>query len=455
MDVQKLGRGPTKSLRPESDGFFSSTACAAIEGQLDDTFSSNGNALYAIDDIAAGQDIASTALVAPDGSHYIIGSADGSNGLKQIAIVRTRPSGQRDGTFGQGGIAVTAFGGAGQRYANKAIFDSFGHIVVANTFESGGGNKFLSMCRFNAQTGATQTWGNAPCSSLDINAVPLGNDVVNDIVLAPDGKIYLIGTAELAAGRMGVIARFTANGQLDLSYSGDGISLILLSAEIQLRAGAVFPDGNLVTCGSSRLTLDQDQDIFIMRTTALGSLDSTFSGDGRVTFAINAGASTDTQDDVCRDIGIGKNGTTIFAGTVERTSSKRTGIVGFLSASGVVQQSFSTLNFGVDLDLNSLVVTSDGKAVVSGTIDLINLSDKRGFVQRLLANGNGDPAFNGGNWQQINQNPGTGFTDGEVYNAVVLAAGKPLIVGAYQYSAVDWDFSATRLYADLIFADGL
>lgn len=425
----------------------------ALDGIYDTTFSGDGFSTIPIDNISAGFDLGTDVLVDAAGSSYLIGQAAGSNGFRQIAIVKLKIDGTRDTSFGQNGIAVTTFVGV-NRYANRATFDSTGLIVVANR-QIQGANEGMSMCRFSPVNGATAPWGGFACVTKQVDFVDAGTDRVNDVALAPDGKLYLIGSAENASGNFGAIVRFLANGDPDLAFNGGSANQLLLNlgADTQLNAGVVRADGRLLVCGARRSAIGDDQDILVARFNGNG-FDSSFSGDGFASFAINAGASVPVQDDVCRDIAIGKDNTAVFVGTAEASISKKQGIIGFLTANGSAQQAFSRITTGVDIDINSVVVTSDNKAMVSGTIDYSSSTDKRGYVTRYLNNGTVDNAFVNGDWKEINLNPGAAADDGELLNRIVLAAGKPMVVGGRQITGGDWDFTVARLVSDLIYADG-
>lgn len=111
-------------------------------------------------------------------------------------------------------------------------------------------------------------------------------DEANAVAIQPDGKIVVAGrTAEPASlsNPDFALARYHANGTLDTSFSGDGKLTTDFGVNSSARAVALQPDGKIVAAGGTESVLDDPDDFALARYLPNGSLDPTFSGDGLVT----------------------------------------------------------------------------------------------------------------------------------------------------------------------------
>ena len=94
--------------------------------------------------------------------------------------------------------------------------------------------------------------------------------IATDLAIQPDGRIVVVGFN----GRGFALVRYRANGNLDTSFSEDGM-LGTSIAHGFARAVVLQPNGRIVVAG--------DMDIFrvvVARYLPRGQLDETFSGDG-------------------------------------------------------------------------------------------------------------------------------------------------------------------------------
>jgi uncharacterized delta-60 repeat protein len=109
------------------------------------------------------------------------------------------------------------------------------------------------------------------------------------VALQADGKMVVAGTTsgydEGGDYRSDfALARFDADGSLDTSFSGDGKQITDFGAGTVSGAAAVAiqPDGKILVAGSARVSAGE-WDFALARYGADGSLDSSFAGDGTVT----------------------------------------------------------------------------------------------------------------------------------------------------------------------------
>ena len=100
-------------------------------------------------------------------------------------------------------------------------------------------------------------------------------------LIEPDGKLLVVGRSGNDFG----LARYTADGALDESFSGDGKLATDFSKRPDVaRAVLVQTDGKILVAGQS------GGDFALARYTQDGTLDQSFDGDGRVTTDFIGGA---------------------------------------------------------------------------------------------------------------------------------------------------------------------
>src|SRR5262249_40491545 len=122
------------------------------------------------------------------------------------------------------------------------------------------------------------------------------SDVANAIAIQADGKIVLAGSAVVAAdNRDFAVARLNPNGTLDTTFSGDGRATVGFNLGARKEDGAnaiaIQADGKIVLAGSAAREDGNNQyDFAVARLNASGTLDTTFSGDGRATADFGAGS---------------------------------------------------------------------------------------------------------------------------------------------------------------------
>jgi uncharacterized delta-60 repeat protein len=129
-------------------------------------------------------------------------------------------------------------------------------------------------------------------------------DKVDDIAIQADGKIVAVGERRVFNSHSKfAVARYNTDGSLDTTFSGDGIDTIDFSDEDEnayARGVAIQNDGKIVVAGHASLPLENGYVnivIAVVRYNTNGSLDTTFSEDGIVTTDVRlAGAKSATGE---------------------------------------------------------------------------------------------------------------------------------------------------------------
>ena len=218
-----------------------------------------------------------------------------------------------------------------------------------------------------------------------------GDDVGSGIAVQFDDKIVVVGTSDNGSGVSEfAVARFNVNGSLDTSFSGDGMVTTSFSAGDDVGSGiALQSDGKIVVVGTSD-NGSGTSEFAVARFNVNGSLDTSFSGDGRVTASFRAG------NDVGSGIVVQSDGKIIVVGTSDDLNTTLFAVAGF-NIDGSPDNSFgsngrvltkSSLN-GEDMG-SGIALQSDDKIVVVGSAD-----DLSGALEFVVARYNADGSLTG------------------------------------------------------------
>jgi uncharacterized delta-60 repeat protein len=232
----------------------------------------------------------------------------------EYALVRYRPGGSLDRTFSGDGRQRTA--GPGPGVANAVALQSDGRIVVAGGFNRPGGAG-LQVLRYLADGELDRSFSG---DGIVVTPVLSDTSAAQDVVVQADGRIVVVGWGAAAGGaRDFVVARYLPDGSLDGSFSGDGKGTVGFGSQADDRAHSVAlqPDGSLVLAGESVLTPTSSGRFALARVLPNGDLDPTFSGDGRLTTDIGSG------NDVVNAVALRADGAIVTAGTTAGTSRSR------------------------------------------------------------------------------------------------------------------------------------
>ncbi len=269
-------------------------------GTLDTSFGTGG---IVTTDLGSSEDDAFDVVLDANQRIVVVGQRLGS-GL-DIVIARYLPAGLLDISFGTAGIANFSLGSSTEVPAG-VLLQSDGKIVVGGFTNLSGGFDFL-VARF--LTGGTLD------TSFDVDGwatIDFGstNDYVQSIALNHVGGIVAAGTRESVSGLDFAIAQLTSNGALDTSFgTGGKTTTDFLGGTDVIRRVRVADDAKLVVAGYSNDPAKANFDFAIARYTATGQLDATFEGDGKTRTAIGA------FDDIGNDFVIDGKGDFVVAGS--------------------------------------------------------------------------------------------------------------------------------------------
>lgn len=262
---------------------FCTTLCAAIfmnllsaqPGTLDETFGDGGKVFAAI---GAENDLAHAAALDPNGNIIVAGWAK-MGAKNDFALARFTADGAPDHSFGTAGKLTTDFGGDDDEAIAVALQPD-GHIVAAGwTFN--GGDLDFALVRYRPDGSVDTSFGVAGQQTTDLGA----SDYIASVAIQPDGKIVVAGHTNTLGTLDFVVARYLQDGTLDGGFGTDGVVITDFFQNNDWGASvALQKDGKIVVAGLA-LT-GSEYDFALARYDTDGSLDNSFGTGGKTTTAI-------------------------------------------------------------------------------------------------------------------------------------------------------------------------
>lgn len=338
------------------------------DGTLDTTFNpSNG----------ANGIIYSTSLQ-PDGKIIIAGNFTSLNGVARSRIARINSDDSLDTTFNPGS------GADGE--IRSITLQPDGKILIAGDFTTYNGTARKRIARINADGSLDATFDSS-------NYGP--NQLVNQVILQPDGKVIVVGKFTVYGLARNRIARINTDGTVDSTFNASWVDNDVNSVALQ-------PDGKIIIGGNFDTTFGA---IF----NRIGRLNTNGSQDG--TFNASANATV-------LSIALQPDGKIIIGGNFTTYKGVARNRIARLNADGTLDTTFD-VGSGADSSVSSIYVLPDGKIVIGGYFSTYN-GTIQNKIARLNIDGSVDTTFNSG----------TG-ANAEVNSVSFLPDGKLIIGGAF------------------------
>lgn len=170
-------------------------------GERDPTFHDDGIVRV---DVSPGADKALGLALQRDGKLVLVGAAAAGE-RNEWGLVRLGPHGRLDPTFGTAGTVVTDFG-PGYDEADAVAVQGNGKLVVAGRIGPGTKDD-IGIMRFRPGGGHDRTFGAGGRVLTDVAG---GSDAARDLAIASNGKIVVVGEAAIDRIRRFVVARYRA-----------------------------------------------------------------------------------------------------------------------------------------------------------------------------------------------------------------------------------------------------
>jgi uncharacterized delta-60 repeat protein len=314
-------------------------------GARDPSFGNGGVALLGI----PGADcFINDIALQPDGTLVGVG---GVNDLARarFGMIRLDPDGNPDTTFGVGGIVVTD--PAGLTQGMGVAIDAKTRIVAAvaawDGFEVLAESRFTTL-RFLSTGAADLTFGTGGIAE---PAFDNGQDVAYDVMVQADGRILVAGAVasldSTTVPKFGIV-RYLDDGRRDATYGTAGLTTVDVLDAAAAYGATIDASGQALLVGEATANTGA-----ISRLTPLGARDLTFGQAGIATTPMHPGFENVT-----------------VAGSGDIIAVGAHGVVRFL-ASGAVDQAFGVNGLVTQGSIHDLehdvAVQSDGRIVVVGT----------------------------------------------------------------------------------------
>lgn len=379
-----------------------------------------------------------------DGKTVILGNGGPPYGASYGAtnkgfVVARVQNGRLDDSFNGCGTLILPVGA--NAMAAAVALQSDGKILVAGSAEQNNAFSF-TIARLQPNGRLDTGFGNAGLSYVPFEK---GGAFAYSLAVQSDGKIILAGEAKQDGTGQIAVARLTANGKLDNSFATGGKLTVPLARGGRAAALALQSDGKIVIAGSA--FNGHDADFAVVRLNRDGSLDNTFSDDGKLTLPLGDA----TQNDAAKCVALQSNGNIILGGTAyegappttaqpiaaqtaARPAAQATFAVACLNPDGTLASGFEgggKLLLPLRGMAESVAVQSDDKITIAGSVLTAPAKSPRAArrkalaMTRLNASGTVDKSFNGDGKLLFP----TDFTGAGNQAIAVQRDGKTLVVG--------------------------
>ena len=225
---------------------------------------------------------------------------------------------------------------------------------------------------------------------------------------APGGGLLVAGiqrTFDGFATEILSVARFTAGGKPDTTFSGDGRLTFdpdpTVDSGVELCDVLAQPDGAVLVSSSGPYDhVNERARVMLRRFTATGAVDNTFSDDGRILFYGN-----------CRQLGLRSDGRIVavsfytnpmsFIGAVNMTRLHPDGRFDETFGREGVRTEVLTTRVMAPSDITDVAMQGDKLVVVGSGATPTDVEwdwQSHGFVARFTASGAADKTFSGNGW---------------------------------------------------------
>ncbi len=397
---------------------------------------------FSISEASVANDICKAMVVQPDGKIILAGSTKYTDGKTYFALARYLPNGILDPTFGRvstpyAGTTFIPFSisdGINDR-ANSVALQPDGKIVLGG-WTNKDGITYFALARFTATGQLDPTFGKTNGLTAGTIFLPFtitngDNDQATKIALQSDGKIILSGLSAFDRASYFAVARFTIDGQLDLSFDGKNgappgtnyIPFGIAGGTVDVATGlAVKSNGSIILGGYSEDITGQNTYFAVASFTPDGNLDPCFGGHNGsqpgtsyITFSIADLGLTDTTIDIATSLALTPDDAIVMGGfsTHGRNECSYFSLARFTSKghldttfgktktpyAGTTFTSFNYANTDTTYHYaTNLIIQADGAVIIGGwssnTNNLtIENSQCYAALARFTANGLLDPYF--------------------------------------------------------------
>ena len=297
----------------------------------------------------------------------LVGGTSSIGGNTGVFVARLYPDGSLDNSFGVNGVSQPTFA-VPDVTCNDMALQPDGKIVVAGNTIVGGSYSFFA-ARIDETGSLDNSFGVNGASMFSIGT---GQQFFNDMAMQDDGKIVLVGGV-LESDIDLAIARLNTDGSLDNTFSFDGKLITDINGSDLANGVQIDTDGKIVVVGES------DNESLLVRYNADGTLDNSFGVNGKVVHEFST-----TSNDELNCLVIDGDEKLVVAGGSYGASFQEM-LVARFNPDGSLDNTFSfdgsvhTDFFGSNDKAKAILIQPDGKILVAG--DAHDGVDKIGMVR--------------------------------------------------------------------------
>ncbi len=434
------------------------TKAYAAPGDLDASFDGDGKLTASF----SSNFEEATGLVIQSDGRIVVSSSDSS-------VVRFESNGTADTDFGTNGRVITSIG-IRALPPSDLVIQTDGKILVAG-IASNGSNWDLALARYNADGSPDDGSSNdsTPGDAFGTNGsvmtdISTSHDFATAVALQTDGKIVVAGYSGTNGNEDIALARYDANGTPDMSFDTDGkLTTDFGTSGVRASDLVIQSDGKIVMAGFVYGTgAIGGRDFALARYNTDGSLDTNSDGDPATHF--------DTDGKVTTDFGSANNwinalaiqGTKIVAAGASNAGNQDFALARYnadgtldtnsdgdpathFDTDGIVATDIaSNTDFDSGDEINDLVIQTNGKIVVAGTVSsrTTNTDWANDFaLARYGGDGALDPLFSADG--KLTTDFGSA---GDVANALALQSNGRIMAAGKEGDNTDTDFALARYY---------
>ncbi|HQJ40653.1 MAG TPA: hypothetical protein PK449_03760, partial [Exilispira sp.] len=250
-----------------------------IDGTPDLSFGNNGKVSYVL---MAGNELFKIAIQEDE---KIIAVGTGYGDFKDdFYIARFNKNGTLDLTFGDNGKVID-FIGSKDDIALEIALQNDGKIIIAGYFDNIK-DKDIFISRYENNGMLDLSFGN---KGKIISKIGSGDDLCYSIKIQEDGKLVVAGKFMNEIGNYDIfLSRFNIDGTPDISFGENGITTTAIGSDDDIACTLLIQeDGKIISAGYYKNRTNFD--IFLLRYTANGSIDSSFGINGKFVAHIEDG----------------------------------------------------------------------------------------------------------------------------------------------------------------------
>jgi uncharacterized delta-60 repeat protein len=330
-------------------------------GIPDNSFDSDGEV---ITDVSGFADHVNDIIIQQDGKILICGYSDfydpdGENFVLIPEAARYTGDGTLDAGFADNGLLLLTQGMYANSYFNSVVQQTDGKLVYFGNRHS----DFVAV-RTNADGETDESFGSDATGNVTID-VAGSDDFSHSMIQQADGKLVCVGQSVVGFDILPVILRMMADGSFDNSFADSGVAIPFESYVTNFIDVKEQTDGKLVVGGYRIDSTTGYHDFYLTRFTADGKVDSTFGKNGRVMLDFYGGS-----DQFITRIALQDDGKIVAVGKVYTLNSDA--CIARFNADGSIDSTFSedgkaVFDWGIDFSsAQSCAIQSDGKIVLTG-----------------------------------------------------------------------------------------